>query len=62
MEEAGWRMLASLYLGVNRMSDLIALEDRHEETFGTPIFAKFRMESPRHDTHRTVFEMPIKGL
>ena len=60
MEEAGWRMLASLYLGTSRMSDFTALEARHEEAFGTPIFANFRQESAPRDTQRTVFDMPKK--
>lgn len=60
MEEAGWRMLASLYLGANRMSDFTTLEARHEEVFGTPIFANFRQESAPRDTQRIVFDMPKK--
>lgn len=60
VEEAGWRLLASLYLGVSRMKDFTALEARHEEIFGTPIFADLRQEITPRDTQRSVFDMPKK--
>lgn len=58
--EAGWRLLASLYLGTSRMKEFTDLERRHEETFGTPIFADLRQESAPRDTQRSVFDMPKK--
>jgi len=62
VEEAGWRLLASLYLGTGRLALLNALEDRHEVFFGVPMFVELRKDKVHKDPNRVAFEMPGKIL
>lgn len=59
-DEGAWRMLASLYLGMDNASALSDLEERHEREFGGPIFAGFRQARARHLGNRRVFQMPAR--
>jgi hypothetical protein len=57
-EESAWRMLASLYLGTGNIPAFNALEQRHEQEFGSTMFRMFRLAKPPRGEHRKVVELP----
>ncbi len=59
-EDAAWRMLASLYLGMDYIDAFSDLEERHEREFGAPIFVSLRQPKARHLGDRQVFQMPAR--
>ncbi|SFP48533.1 hypothetical protein SAMN05216419_100442 [Nitrosomonas cryotolerans] len=58
MKEAGWQLLASFYLGTNRINDFSALKSRYENCFKTPIFAELGQEKQPPDSSDITFEIP----
>lgn len=58
--EQAWRMLGALYIGTDRIKTLNELEDRHQELFGTPIFAIPQQRRVQRTPPRKLFDMPAR--
>jgi hypothetical protein len=59
-DESAWRMLASLYIGIQDIGAYNALEARHEALYGSPSFnVPLRPKAPR-EPQRKLFEMPAR--
>lgn len=59
-EESAWRMLASLYLGTGNIPAFNAIEERHEQEFGSTMFRMFHVARPPRGERRRLLEMPAR--
>lgn len=59
-EESAWRLLGTLYIGTDRIKDLNALEAKHEEIFGSTIFAIPQQRRVERNATRKLFDMPAR--
>jgi hypothetical protein len=59
-DESAWRLLASLYLGTDDMHGFNDLEARHQQVFGTPMYAILRQPRPPRDARRKLFDLPAR--
>jgi hypothetical protein len=58
--EQAWRLLGALYIGTDRIKNLNALEERHQELFGTPMFAIPQQRRVQRTPSRRLFDMPAR--
>tara|TARA_R110002073_G_scaffold287129_2_gene451837 strand:+ start:7415 stop:8080 length:666 start_codon:yes stop_codon:yes gene_type:complete len=58
--ESGWQLLASLYLGINRINDFNTLKDQYEDYFNASIFTELCHNDLPQFTSSIVFEIPQK--
>lgn len=59
-DEAAWRLLGSLYIGMDRIKDLNALEDKHQHIFGNTIFTIPQQRRVQRTHTRKLFDVPAR--
>lgn len=58
MDENTWRLVGALYVGMGRVAEFNALEQRHAVVFGSPMYVMLQQPKPPRDPRRIVFELP----
>lgn len=59
-DEPAWRLLGSLYIGLDRIKELNALEEKHRDIFGTNIFTIPQQRRVQRTPTRKLFDMPAR--
>lgn len=60
INEAGWQLLASFYLGTNRINEFNTLKAQYEDYFNASVFTELYHDEPQQPLNQIVFEVPQK--
>ena len=60
INEASWQLLASFYLGTNRINEFNAIKTQYEDYFNASVFTELCHDEHPQSTNQVIFEMPQK--
>lgn len=60
INEAGWQLLASFYLGTNRINEFNAIKTQYEDYFNSSVFTELCHDERPQSTPPVAFELPKK--